>query len=159
MSCRKFADNFPAVASNLLLQGAPGLGKTYLSACIARVAAKKGCSVCYDTAVSALGAFERQKFARTPEEQEQAARRVERMLSCDLMILDDLGTEMPTPMADSAIYTLINTRLNEEKNTIISTNLRDGDLQKRYGAQICSRLFGAYERVGFVGRDIRQIKR
>ena len=90
VSCRKFADNFPAVASNLLLQGAPGLGKTYLSACIARVAAKKGCSVCYDTAVSALGAFERQKFARTPEEQEQAARRVVISTNCSDAELEKL---------------------------------------------------------------------
>ena len=126
-SCRKFAENFPRVSSNLLLQG---LGKTYLSACIARVVADKGCSVCYDTAASALGAFERQKFARDPEEQEQAARRVERMLSCDLMILDDLGTEMVTPMSVSALYTLLNTRLVSGMKTIISTNLSDTQLEK-----------------------------
>ena len=150
-----YAENFSPAAGNLLFQGGTGLGKTFLSACVARAVAEKGFSVCYDTASAVVGSFESQKFSRD----EEADKRVKRMLSCDLMILDDLGTEMPTPMADSAIYTLINTRLNEEKNTIISTNLRDGDLQKRYGAQICSRLFGAYERVGFVGRDIRQIKR
>lgn len=152
---RAYAENFSPAAGNLLFQGGTGLGKTFLSACVARAVAEKGFSVCYDTASAVVGSFESQKFSRD----EEADKRVKRMLSCDLMILDDLGTEMPTPMADSAIYTLINTRLNEEKNTIISTNLRDGDLQKRYGAQICSRLFGAYERVGFVGRDIRQIKR
>ena len=150
-----YAENFSPAAGNLLFQGGTGLGKTFLSACVARAVAEKGFSVCYDTASAVVGSFESQKFSRD----EEADKRVKRMLSCDLMILDDLGTEMPTPMADSAIYTLINTRLNEEKNTIISTNLRDGELQKRYGAQICSRLFGAYERVGFVGRDIRQIKR
>ena len=159
VSCRKFADNFPAVASNLLLQGAPGLGKTYLSACIARVAAKKGCSVCYDTAVSALGAFERQKFARTPEEQEQAARRVERMLSCDLMILDDLGTEMVTPMSVSALYTLVNSRLVSGKKTIISTNCSDAELEKLYGGQIASRLAGEFLCLPFAGEDIRRMRR
>ncbi len=154
--CRKYADNFPAVSSNLLLQGAPGLGKTYLSACIARVVAKKGCSVCYDTASSALGAFERQKFARSPEEQERASRRVERMLSCDLMILDDLGTEMITPMSTSALYTLINDRLVNGRRSIISTNCTDEELQKLYTPQICSRLAGEYLSLPFAGEDIRR---
>ena len=159
ISCRKFAENFPAVSSNLLLQGEPGLGKTYLSACVARVVAKKGCSVCYDTAASALAAFERQKFSRDPEEQEQAARRVERMLSCDLMILDDLGTEMITPMSLSALYTLINSRLVSGRRTIISTNSSDADLEKLYTPQICSRLAGDYLSLPFAGQDIRRLRR
>jgi DNA replication protein DnaC len=117
--------------------------------------AARGFSVCYETASAALEAYEKAKFSRDTEEGEAAATRVRRMESCDLMILDDLGTEMPTPMAESALYTLINSRLNEGKNTIISTNLTNAELQKRYGAQICSRLFGAYERLPFVGRDIR----
>jgi len=159
ISCRKFAENFPAVSSNLLLQGEPGLGKTYLSACVARVVAKKGCSVCYDTASSALAAFERQKFSRDPEEQEQASRRVERMLSCDLMILDDLGTEMITPMSTSALYTLINSRLVSGRKTIISTNCSDADLEKLYTPQICSRLAGEYLSLPFAGQDIRRLRR
>ena len=152
---KAFAEQFSPASGNLLFQGGTGLGKTFLSACVARAVAARGYSVCYDTAAAVVGSFEAQKFSRD----EEADARVKRILSCDLMILDDLGTEMPTPMADSALYTLINTRLNEGKNTIISTNLRDGELQKRYGAQICSRLFGAYERVPFVGRDIRMLKR
>ncbi len=159
MSCKKFAENFPAVSSNLLLQGAPGLGKTYLSACVARVVAKKGCSVCYDTAASALGAFERQKFARSPEEQEQANRRVERMLSCDLMILDDLGTEMISPMSVSALYTLVNSRLVSGRKTIISTNLSDEEIERNYGAQIASRLAGEFIHLPFAGEDIRRLRR
>ena len=148
---KAYAENFSPAAGNLLLQGGTGLGKTFLSACVARVVAAKGFSVCYDTSAAVVGSFEAQKFNRD----ESADARVKRMLACDLMILDDLGTEMPTPMADSALYTLINTRLNEGKNTIISTNLRDSELQKRYGAPICSRLFGMFERVPFAGRDIR----
>ncbi len=159
VSCKKFAENFPAVSSNLLLQGAPGLGKTYLSACVARVVAKKGCSVCYDTAASALSAFERQKFARSPEEQEQANRRVERMLSCDLMILDDLGTEMVSPMSVSALYTLVNSRLVSGKKTIISTNLSDEEIEKKYGGQIASRLIGEFLHLPFAGQDIRRLRK
>lgn len=148
---KAYAENFSPASGNLLFQGGTGLGKTFLSACVAREIGTKGFSVCYDTAAAVVGSFEAQKFSRD----ETADARVKRILACDLMILDDLGTEMPTPMADSAIYTLINTRLNEGRNTIISTNLRDSELQKRYGAQICSRLFGMFERVPFVGRDIR----
>ena len=157
-SCKKFAENFPKVSSNLLLQGGTGLGKTYLSACIARVVAAKGFSVCYDSASAALEAFERQKFSRDPEEAEAASVRVRRMLSCDLMLLDDLGTEMLTPMSLSALYTLINTRLVNGLRTVISTNCSDEELQDRYSPQIVSRLSGEFLHLPFVGRDIRLLK-
>jgi len=158
-SCKKFAEKFPDVSTNLLLQGEPGLGKTYLSACIARLVAGKGYSVCYDSASTALEAFERQKFSRDAAEAEAAATRVRRMLSCDLMILDDLGTEMITPMSLSALYTLINTRLTSGKATIISTNFSNDALQKHYTPQIFSRISGEYLRLPFAGRDIRLLKK
>ena len=158
-ACKKFADNFPKVSANLLLQGGTGLGKTYLSACIARVVAEKGYSVCYDSATAALEAFERQKFSRDPEEAESAARRVRQMLGCDLMILDDLGTEMLTPVSASALYTLLNTRLVNGRKTIISTNCGDEELQRRYSPQICSRLDGEFLRLPFKGTDIRRLRR
>ena len=157
--CKKFADNFPNVSANLLLQGGTGLGKTYLSACIARVVAEKGYSVCYDTASSALEAFERQKFSRDPEESEAAGVRVKRMLSCDLMILDDLGTEMVTSMTLSALYTLINTRLNEGRRMIISTNCTAEEREVRYTPQICSRIDGEFLLLPFAGSDIRRLRR
>ena len=150
-----FAENFPQGPNNLLFQGGTGLGKTFLSACVARAVADRGFSVCYDTAAAVVGCFEAQKFSHDPE----ADARVARMLSCDLLILDDLGTEMPTPMAASALYTLINGRLTEGKKTIISTNLSYDEMDRRYSAQICSRLRGAYERLPFVGRDIRLLKK
>lgn len=158
-ACRKFAANFPQVSTNLLLQGDTGLGKTYLSACIAREIAGKGYSVCYDSAAAALDAFERQKFARDPEEAENAARRVRRMLSCDLMILDDLGTEMLTAFSVSALYTLLNTRLVNRRRTIISTNCGEEELLRRYTPQICSRLDGEFLRLPFTGTDIRRLRR
>ena len=157
--CKRFADHFPNVSSNLLLQGSPGLGKTYLSACIARVVAGKGYSVCYDSAASALDAFERQKFSRDPEEAAAADTRVKRMLSCDLMILDDLGTEMITSISVSALYTLLNTRLVTGRRLILSTNLDDAELSAKYGPQICSRLAGEFEALPFQGDDIRKLKK
>ena len=85
--------------------------------------------------------------------------RVRRMLSCDLMILDDLGTEMVTPMSLSALYTLLNTRLINRKRSIISTNCSGEELLRRYGAQICSRLDGEFLRLPFTGTDIRRLQR
>ena len=158
-ACRKFADNFPAVSANLLFQGGTGLGKTYLSACIARVVAAKGYSVCYDSAAAALEAFEVQKVSRDPEASEAANARVRRMLDCDLMILDDLGTEMVSSISTSALYTLLNTRLVNGNKIIISTNCSDEELQKKYTPQIYSRIKGEFLRLPFVGRDIRLIRK
>lgn len=154
-ACRHFAYSFPDISQNLLLRGGTGLGKTYLSACIARVVAEKGFSVCYDTAFSALEAFEKQKFSRSPEDAEAASVRVSRMLSCDLMILDDLGTEMVTPMSVSALYTLLNSRLNAGLHTVISTNCTNEELERRYTPQICSRIHGEFLELPFYGTDIR----
>ena len=158
-TCREYASSFSERSMNLLFQGGTGLGKTFLSACIARVVAQNGHSVCYDTAASALEAFELKKFARDAEAAEKAATRVDRMLECELMILDDLGTEMLTQISISALYTLINTRLVEGKKTIISTNLTDAELARRYTPQICSRIDGEFLKLPFVGTDIRMIKK
>ncbi len=157
--CRRFADHFPDVSVNLLLQGGTGLGKTYLSACIARVVAGKGFSVCYDSAAAALAAFERQKFSRDSEESAAADTRVKRMLSCDLMILDDLGTEMITSVSVSALYTLLNTRLVAGRRIILNTNLERGELESKYGPQISSRLAGEFRTLPFLGEDIRRLKK
>ena len=158
-TCRDYASGFSAASPNLLFQGGTGLGKTFLSACIARTVAEKGFSVCYDTASAALEYFETRKFSRDAEAVDAAATRVRRMLDCDLMILDDLGTEMATPMSQSALYTLINTRLAGGRVTIISTNLADGELGRRYNPQIVSRLDGEYYKLPFAGRDIRLVKK
>lgn len=158
-ACRHFAYSFPDISQNLLLRGGTGLGKTYLSACIARVVAEKGFSVCYDTAFSALEAFEKQKFSRSPEDAEAASVRVSRMLSCDLMILDDLGTEMVTPMSVSALYTLLNSRLNAGLHTVISTNCTNEELERRYTPQICSRIHGEFLELPFYGTDIRLMQK
>ncbi len=154
--CRKFADVFPAVSSHLLLQGNTGLGKTFLSACIARTVAEKGYSVCYESAADAFEPFEAQKFSRIQEDAQAASTKVQMMLNCDLMILDDLGTEMITTLTTSAFYTLLNTRLLHNRPTIISTNYSNDELQKKYTQQIVSRLLGDFIALPFVGNDLRR---
>lgn len=154
-----YAASFGSDSPNLLFQGGTGLGKTFLSSCIARVVIAQGHSVVYETAVAALEAFETRKFSRDPEESSQAEKKTHRYLNCDLMILDDLGTEMVTTFSTSALYTLINGRLTNGKKTIISTNLTMEELRRVYSPQIVSRLEGEYFSLLFAGRDIRVLKK
>lgn len=156
-SCAEYAHRFGRKPGNLLLFGAPGLGKTHLSAAIAREVSGGGWSVVYDTAAHVFERFESQKFGR--EEGDEASSDVERILNCDLLILDDLGTEMTTAFVQSALYQIINTRLMEKKSTIINTNLTPEKLAQRYTPQIASRIEGEYELLPFVGEDIRKLKR
>jgi len=157
--CRAWAESFSELSPNLLFTGAPGLGKTFLSAAIARTVADKGFGVAYDTATGLLAAFEREKFSRDTDEQSDAASRVRQLLNCDLLILDDLGTEMPTAFTQSALYSLLDGRLRAGKKTIVSTNLDGGAIAERYGAALASRLTGEYEWLEFRGRDIRALRK
>ncbi len=154
--CEAYARGFDGQGPNLIFSGGPGLGKTFLSACIAKVVSENGWSVAYDSASACLGAFEKERFSRDGDEKAAAGATVRQYLSCDLMILDDLGTEMNTSAAQSALYTLINHRLTAGKQTIISTNLSEPELEQQYSPQIASRLLGEYQWLHFLGSDIRR---
>ena len=156
-TCVEYARKFGKKSLNLFFNGAPGLGKTFLSASIARVVSESGHSVVYDTAASVFSKFEDAKFART-DDPDAARGEVKRCLECELLILDDLGTEMTTAFTVSALYELINTRLVTGKKTIISSNLTTGELSRRYSGQIMSRLEGEYQALTFRGEDIRKQK-
>ena len=156
-ACRDYAYEFSPRSGNLLLSGDPGLGKTFLSACIARVVSETGHSVVYDTAAHIFERFEAQKFSR--DETGGADEDVSRLLRCDLLIIDDLGTELTTEFVRSAFYQIVNTRLMTNKKTIISTNLSPAELSRRYGANILSRIEGAYRILPFFGDDIRKQKK
>lgn len=145
--------------SNLFLSGAPGLGKTFLSACIARTVAENGFSVVYDTAVNIFARFEAQKFSRDADDTREARDETRRYRSCDLLILDDLGSEMTTPFVQSALYTLVNARLTAGRKTVISSNLSMDDVRRRYSPQIASRLEGEYRALPFFGEDIRLLRK
>ena len=155
--CWRYAQNFTPQSGNLLFSGATGLGKTFLSACVARVVSEDGFSVVYDTAGHVFARCEAAKFHA--DEEPDAAMDVRRFESCDLLILDDLGTEMATSFVQSALYQLVNGRLVTGKSTIISTNLTPVQISSRYGAAIWSRLQGEYTVLPFYGEDIRKLKR
>ncbi len=152
--CRTYAMTFGEHRENLLFSGDTGLGKTFLSACIARTVGQQGYSVAYESAVHLFEKLEKVKFSGDEAAQEA----VQKYSQCDLLIIDDLGTEMGGQFVTTALYTLINDRLLSGKATIISTNLTAEELEKRYSSQILSRLRGAYRRVAFVGDDIRMMK-
>ena len=149
--CSKYAQNFSSNAGNLLFSGDTGLGKTFLSACIAKKVAAQGFSVAYESAVHLFTNMERAKF----ENDEEAREKVKRYTDCDLLIVDDLGTEIVGQFTLTALYTLINDRILSKKATIISTNLTTDGIARRYNPQIASRLRGNFQRVAFIGEDIR----
>ncbi len=159
-TCRSYAELFGTYHhKNLFLFGSPGLGKTFLSACIARVVSEAGYSVVYDTAANVFARFETKKFARQTEDLRQAEADTRRYLTCDLLILDDLGSEFTSPFVQSALYEVVNTRLIEDKHTVISSNLSLEQVRQRYSPQVASRLAGAYMPLTFLGNDIRQMKK
>lgn len=151
--CRQYADEFNTRAKSLLFFGNTGLGKTHLSLAVARVALDKGFGVVYGSSQDLLGAVEREHFGRAE------GNALENALSCDLLILDDLGTEFSTPFSLSVVNHLINTRLLEHRPTIISTNLTVQGLEERYTPRVASRIIGNYAMKEFLGPDVRQQKR
>ncbi len=157
--CGEFAHKFGSQSDNLLFTGAPGLGKTFLSACIAREVSDHGFSVVYDTAAHIFQQFESGKFGRENPYEEDPDREIDRYLKCDLLIMDDLGTEMLTSFVQSAFYRIVNDRLISRRKTVLSTNLTVPELGRRYGLAVQSRLEGEYRVLQFFGRDIRRLKR
>jgi len=157
--CEDYAQTFPRCQGNLLFTGAPGLGKTFLSACIAREVSNRGFSVVYDTAGHVFQQFESGKFGRENPFEEDPDREINRYLNCDLLIMDDVGTEMLTSFVQSAFYRIVNDRLIAERKTILSTNLPPEEIGRRYGEAVLSRLRGEYQMLRFFGDDIRILKR
>lgn len=156
-ACVEYARTFAPGAGSMLFTGGTGLGKTHLSACIARQVAESGHSVVYDTAMQMFRDFEAAKFGGYDEEERYT--RTKKYLECDLLIIDDLGTELSTQFTQTALYQVINTRMFTQRATIISTNLTPAELKERYMPQIFSRLFGTFKVWQFCGDDIRFVRR
>ena len=115
--------------------------------------ADRGYSVVYETAIRIFQDFEDAKFHGHTEESRHYT---DKYYKCDLLIMDDLGSEMTTQFTLSALYSIINTRLMENRPTIISTNLGEEEFEKWYKAQISSRVLGTYRVLLFAGEDLRR---
>lgn len=150
--CRDFAETFDKTSENLLLIGFTGLGKTHLSTAIARRVIERGFDVVYDSAQNLFNDFQTEQFRHGE------IGMTDKYFEADLLIIDDLGAEMSTNFTVAAFYNLLNTRINNGKSTVISTNFPPEELRRRYDDRIASRLFGEYLPYPFVGTDIRRKK-
>ena len=155
--CKAYAANFGKDSPNLLLYGSTGLGKTFLSTCIAEAVSARGFSVAYDTAINIVSAYETIKFGNG--DGAAAAERAARYERADLLIIDDMGTEMGTAFTVSALYNLINNRLMAKRPMIINTNLLPEALSEKYSPAVASRLLGEFMALRFFGDDIRLLKK
>jgi len=156
--CKKYAKNFAkSRGQNLLLIGATGLGKTHLSTSVAAEVIQLGFSVVYETAQSLMKHFERERFGRAGDDFDSGDS-TSKFARCDLLIIDDLGTEMTNTFTLSCLYDTINSRLNAGRGMIINTNLDSTELRERYDSRIASRLLGEFRPLLLTGVDVRMQK-
>lgn len=151
--CKNYAEDFNSHSPSILMSGETGLGKTHLSLAIAGEVIKKGKGVIYASAQNLLNRLENEKFGRSDKSDTEL-----NLIDCDLLILDDLGSEFRTQFTVSAIYNIVNSRLLSSKPTIISTNLTHKEIDSAYTSRIASRILSEYTLLQFDGTDIRQIK-
>ena len=151
--CKQFVESFPHGCRSLLFIGDAGLGKTHLSLSLVREISAKGYGVVYGSAQNLFGAAEKEHFSFSGE-----TTALDSLLDCDLLVIDDLGTEFYSSFSASLFYNIVNSRLLSDKPTVINTNLSFDELEKRYTARITSRFIGGYDMRTFIGSDIRQLK-
>ncbi len=152
--CKEYVNGFePETAENLLFMGSPGLGKTHLTLAIVSGVVEKGFMAFYGPAENLFSLIAGERFSN-----ENKGGYEESMLECDLLVIDDLGTEFLNEFSKSVLYNLINSRMLSKKPTIINTNLTMSEIANRYGERIASRLIGNFNANKFLGQDIRQQK-
>ena len=153
--CKNYAVNFTPDAKSILMRGATGLGKTHLSLSIANEVLKKGFSVAYVSAPDILFQLERAHFSYDYAGEQEI---ISTLTDCDLLIIDDLGTEFTTNYTTSQIYNFFNNRILRQKPIIINTNYTIKELEKEYTQRFVSRVMGTCDKLDFVGKDIRPVK-
>ena len=146
---RRFADNFEQAAKSLLMQGGVGLGKTHLSAAIGNALSGQGYHVIYESAPTLFNNLEAEKFGRT------SPKGLEDYLECDLLLIDDLGSEFITNLVSTALFQVLNGRMIAGRRMVLSTNLTQAELEEHYTQRIISRIMGEFLPLQFVGGDIR----
>ena len=153
---RTYAEEFSTASDNLLLVGATGLGKTHLSTSVARRVIDRGFDVYYASALQMFSDFEHTRFGTGVADAPSVD--VSRYSECELLILDDLGTEVANQFTNSCLYLVLNNRINLHRPTIISTNLSSKEIKERYTDRIASRILGDFKPLLFVGTDVRRQK-
>lgn len=147
-TCLGYIRNFSNIQSNLLFFGSPGTGKTFLSSCVAKELLDAGHLVVYRTADGLIQNLKEVKFHENVE-------LLDLLLNCDLLIIDDLGTELTTEFSKVELFNFLNAKLLRKKKMIISTNLTLENLKNKYDERIYSRLVGDFNIYKFLGEDLR----
>lgn len=155
--CREFAAEFPDKGENLLFTGSTGVGKTFLTNCIAKALIDRGISVIYLSSQDLFELFSKCRFGR--DGQDEAEETCRHILDCQMLIIDDLGTELNNSFVSSQLFYCINERINRKLGTIISTNLSMDMLRDTYSDRVASRLMSHYATIPLYGGDIRVKKR
>ena len=146
-----FINRFHSSFGNLFLYGDTGVGKTYLSHCISKELIDRAYCVMYFSAFELFDLFAKNTFSRNSESEE----RNEYIFDCDLLIIDDLGTELTNSFVSSQLFLCINERLIRKKSTIISTNLSIENFLETYSERTFSRISSNYTMIKLIGKDIR----
>ncbi|MCM1259008.1 MAG: ATP-binding protein [Roseburia sp.] len=152
-TCHNFIDEFDRHFSNLFLYGDTGVGKTFLSNCVAKELLDQGHSVIYFTAFQLFDIFEKNTFRHKTDSDMVASH--QNIFDCDLLIIDDLGTEMPNSFTISQLFLCLNERILRKKSTIISTNLPISQMAQTYSERTFSRITSNYVMIKLFGDDIR----
>lgn len=148
----KFISNFNSTDENMLFYGNSGTGKTFLSHCIAKELVDNGYFVVYKTAEDLIKNLRDVRFNNNTVLEDH-------LINCDLLIIDDLGTEISSEFSKSELFNLLNTKLLKNKKMLVSTNYSLDDLLSIYSERITSRLFGNFTLYKFYGKDIRLQKK
>lgn len=151
-ACHEFIDTFSTEFRNILLYGDTGVGKTFLSNCIAKELIESSYSVIYFSAAQLFEYFAKNTFGKKEEQESDA---LEHIYDCDLLIIDDLGTELSNSFTMSQLFICLNERILRRKSTIISTNLALENIKSIYSERIFSRISSNYSILRLTGDDIR----
>ena len=153
--CRDFIAHFDDTFANLYFYGSTGTGKTFLSNCVAKELMDAGYSVIYFTAFQLFELLGKHVFQKDAE----AASAYQNIFECDLLIIDDLGTELANAFSTSQLFLCLNERILRRKSTVISTNLGMNQLAELYSERVLSRISSSYTIIKLFGADIRILKR
>lgn len=143
------------IGQNLIFFGSTGLGKTYLSNCIAKFFLDKGFSVVYQTAFELFDIISDKRFNNLNPQSNNADEKYKAIFNCDLLIIDDLGTESVNSFTLTELFNIVNSRIISKKRTIISTNLSMKKFSEIYTERIFSRIAKYYDTLFFYGNDLR----
>lgn len=152
-TCYRFAERFSKEYKNLLIMGKTGLGKTFLCNCIARKVLDEGFTVIYISAGRLFKTLQDEQFSRNEDEETETF--YDDVLTVDLLIIDDLGTEFSTTLVNSQFFNIINERMANRRPLVISTNLTPDRIKEQYSDRVLSRMTDEFEFLTLTGDDIR----